>query len=170
VDEFQNLATETFENLLAESRKYGLCLNLSHQYIGQLLPRVFSSVLGNSGTIIVFRVSGEDGKKLELEMAPVFKVNDMINLGIRQFYIKMTIDGETYDPFSAETLKVLQPPHKSFRKEIIEQSREKYALPVSEVKRLMTEDEKMIKRSAEEKEIIEGKKGENENKNIEPLV
>ena len=40
-------------------------------------------------------------------MTPIFKAKDMINLGVREFYIKMAIDGETYDPFSAETLGVL---------------------------------------------------------------
>jgi type IV secretory pathway TraG/TraD family ATPase VirD4 len=151
MDEFHNLATETFENLLAESRKFGFCLTLSHQYTSQLLPKIQASVLGNVGTIIIFRVSGEDGVKLEPEMAPVFKANDMINLGMRQFYIKMTINGETYDPFSAETLKVLPLGHSSCRRAIIEQSRRKYAARIDEAKRLMEEEEKKISRSAEEK-------------------
>ena len=38
-------------------------------------------------------------------MTPVFKAKDMLNLGVREFYIKMTIDGGVADPFSAETLK-----------------------------------------------------------------
>ena len=40
VDEFQNLVTDTFENLLSEARKYGVCLTVAHQYVGQLLPKV----------------------------------------------------------------------------------------------------------------------------------
>ncbi|HHD92613.1 MAG TPA: hypothetical protein ENL06_03280 [Candidatus Portnoybacteria bacterium] len=173
VDEFQNLATESFENLLAESRKFGFCLTLSHQYIKQLSPQIQSSVLGNAGTIITFRVSGEDGVKLEPEMAPLFKVNDMINLGLRQFYVKMTIDGETYDPFSGETLKVLPPTHKSNREKIIKQSQEKYAVPVAEAKRAMKEEEEKIWRSAEERQAIEkNKSNENESSqdNSQPLV
>jgi len=47
--------------------------------------------------------------KLKPEFAPIFDVKDMINLAVTEFYIKMTIDGESYDPFSAETLKVLPP-------------------------------------------------------------
>ena len=171
VDEFQNLATESFENLLAESRKFGFCLTLSHQYMRQLIPSIQSSVLGNVGTIVIFRVSGEDGVKLEPEMAPVFKVDDMINLGLRQFYIKMTIDGETYDPFSAETLKVLPPAYKSNKKEIIEQSRRKYAVSSKEAEKLMKEEEDKLSRSAEEKKMIEGdKKEKEEDQSAEPLV
>ncbi len=137
VDEFQNLVTETFENLLSEARKYGLCVTVANQYMGQLLPGVQAAVLGNVGSIIVFRVGGEDAERLESEMTPVFKAKDMINLGMQEFYIKMTIDGETYDPFSAETLKVLPPPRGSFKKNIIEASREKYSIPADAAKKLV---------------------------------
>jgi hypothetical protein len=160
VDEFHNLVTETFENILTEARKYGLCLTVAHQYMGQLMPRVQAAVLGNTGNIIIFRVGGEDAVKLKPEMAPVFDVKDMINLGMQEFYIKETIDGETYDPFSAETLKVLPPPHKSFKKEIIEQSRQKYTISADAAKKLIVEEEATILRSAQEKAIIEGKKKE----------
>ncbi|MBI5733183.1 ATP-binding protein [Candidatus Jorgensenbacteria bacterium] len=178
VDEFHNLVTETFENLLSEARKYGLCLMVAHQYMGQLLPRVQASVLGNIGTIIIFRVGGEDAVKLKPEMAPIFEVKDMINLGMQEFYIKLTIDGETYDPFSAETLKVLPPTHTSLRERIIGESHRKYTIPVDAAKKLITEEEATIFRSAQEKAMITGKnsadnkggKAAEEDKNIEPLI
>lgn len=141
VDEFQNLVTETFENILSEARKYGLCLTLAHQYIGQLLPKVQAAVLGNVGTMIMFRVGAEDATKLETEMTPIFKIKDMINLGMQEFYIKMIIDGQSYDPFSAETLKILPPPHRSFKEEIIKSSREKYSTHVSIAKKMMADEE-----------------------------
>jgi len=171
VDEFHNLVTETFENLIPEVRKYGLCLTLAHQFIGQLLPRVQASVLGNTGTIIVFRVGGEDALKLEAEMTPIFAAKDIINLGIQQFFIKATIDGETYDPFSAETLKVLPPTHPSYREEIIKQSRQKYTVSAEIVKKIIAEEETMILRNAQEKAIIE-KKQETKQKeeNTEPIL
>ncbi|MEK7085205.1 MAG: type IV secretion system DNA-binding domain-containing protein, partial [Patescibacteria group bacterium] len=150
VDEFHNLVTETFENLFSEARKYSLCLIVAHQYMQQLLPSVQATVLGNSGTLVIFRVGGEDAKRLEAEMTPIFKAKDMINLGMQEFYIKMTIDGNTYDPFSAETLKVLSAAHQSNREKIIQWSRAHYAVPVDEVK-------KAIER--EEKELLFGKRG-----------
>ncbi len=157
VDEFHNLVTETFENLLSEARKYSLCLTMAHQYVGQLSERVRLAVLGNVGTIIVFRIGGSDAVILEPDMAPVFKTKDMINLGMQEFYTKMTIDGETYDPFSAETLKILPTPHGSLKKEIIETSRRKYSIPADAAKKLIAEEEATIIRSAQEKAIIEGK-------------
>ena len=36
VDEFHNFTTDGFAALLAEARKYRLCLTLSHQHIDQL--------------------------------------------------------------------------------------------------------------------------------------
>jgi hypothetical protein len=177
VDEFHNLVTETFENLITEARKYGLCMTVAHQYMMQALPRVQAAVLGNIGTIIIFRVGGDDAVKLKPEMAPVFDVKDMINLGMQEFYIKMTIDGETYDPFSAETLKVLPTPHRSYKKEIIESSRNKYTISADSAKKLIAEEEATVFRSAQEKAIIEGKKkGEEvtaeakEEKIVEPLI
>lgn len=170
VDEFQNLVTDTFENILSEARKYGLNLTVAHQYVNQLLPKVQQAVLGNVGSMITFRVGGEDAVKLKPEYAPIFDVKDMINLGVGEFYIKLTIDGESYDPFSAETLKVLPPTHPSYRGEIIEASRAKYSLPVEEVKRLYEEEESSIIRSAQEKAAITGNANNSNSRSNEPLI
>ncbi len=174
VDEFHNVVTETFENILSEARKYGLCLTMAHQYMGQLIPKVQAAVLGNVGSIVIFRVGGEDAVHLKPEMAPVFDVKDMINLGTQEFYIKMTIDGESYDPFSAETLRVFPAPHGSLRQEITERSRSKYTISADAAKKLIQQEESTILRSAQEKAIIEGKaRGSAEaaiDKTPEPLI
>jgi len=158
VDEFQNIVTDTFENILSEARKYGINLIIAHQYIAQLLPKVQQAVLGNVGSIISFRVGGDDATKLKPEFAPIFDVKDMINLGVGEFYIKMTIDGESYDPFSAETLRVLPPTHPSYKKEIIDASRRQYAIPAGEAQKLIAAEEATIIRSAQEKAAITGNK------------
>lgn len=145
VDEFQTVVTETFENILSESRKYGLCLIVAHQYVGQLLPKITSAIRGNTGTIVVFRVGGDDAESLQPEMAPLVEPKDMLNLGVREFYIKMTIDGENYDPFSAETLKVLPPLHESFRDRIVAASREKYNIPKELAEQLVKEEDEATK-------------------------
>ena len=126
IDEFHHLVTEAFENLMSEGRKYGFALTISHQYLGQIIEHFRASIFGNAGTIIVFRVSGEDAARLESEMAPVFKIKDMINLGRREFYIKLIIDGEPHDPFSAEALKILPANHSSYREKILRISDEQY--------------------------------------------
>ena len=181
VDEFQNIVTDTFENILSEARKYGLNLIIAHQYIAQLLPKVEQAVLGNVGSIVTFRVGGDDATKLKPEFAPVFDVKDMINLGVGEFYIKMTIDGESYDPFSGETLRVLPATHPSYKNRVIEASRRKYSIPAGDAQRLIIEEEETIIRSAKEKSAISNKrdekefekengKEENEEKRGEPLI
>jgi hypothetical protein len=111
-------------------------------------------VFGNVGSIISFRLGGDDALKLKSEFAPIFDTKDLINLGVGEFYIKMTIDGESYDPFSAETLKVLPPTHQTFRKQIIDASRRKFAGRVEDVKAAILEEESSIVRSAQEKAAI----------------
>lgn len=141
IDEFNNVATDTFENILSESRKYGINLTIAHQYVGQLSPQMGQAVLGNIGTIVLFRVGGDDATKLKSEFAPVFDVKDMINLGVGEFYIKMIIDGDNYDPFSAETLKVYPATHPSFKNQILESSRQKYALRLDKAMEIISKEE-----------------------------
>lgn len=132
IDEFHNLVTDAFETMLSEARKYGINLTMAHQYVNQLTAKAQQAVMGNVGSMITFRIGGEDALKLKPEYAPVFDVKDMINLGVGEFYIKMTIDGESYDPFSAETLKVLPAIHPSYKEKIIQGSRQKYAATLAE--------------------------------------
>ena len=164
VDEFQNVVTQTFENILSEARKYALNLTMAHQYVGQIIPRVHQAVLGNCGSVITFRIGGEDAVKMKPEFAPLFDVKDMINLAVGEMYVKMTIDGESYDPFSAETLKVLPANHPSLRKEIIDASRKKYSISKDAAAQLIAKEEATIIRSSEEKAIIEGKTRKVKNK------
>ncbi|OGY60197.1 MAG: hypothetical protein A3B23_00590 [Candidatus Colwellbacteria bacterium RIFCSPLOWO2_01_FULL_48_10] len=155
VDEFQSVVTETFVNILAEARKYGLCLTIAHQYISQLITKVQQAVRGNIGSMIVFRVGGDDSFLLQHDMAPFLEAKDMLNLGMREFYIKMIIDGEAYDPFSAETLKILPPTHQSYKNDIIAMSRNRYSLPIDAAKRLISEDEEARLREAKERSFAQ---------------
>lgn len=141
VDEFQNVVTDTFINILSEARKYGIALMMAHQYRAQLPQQIIATILGNAANIVVFRMGGEDASFMEKEMTPVFKAPDMINLGMQEFYIKMIVDGEVYDPFSAETLSVKPPTHPSYRKEIIEYNHDMYCIPLEEVKKKIAEED-----------------------------
>lgn len=118
LDEFAGLEPKLIENLLSESKSCGISVTLTHQYLNQIDHNHHSAILNNVGNIIVFRLAGEDALKLKPEMAPVFDVKDMINLGMQQFCIKMTIDGEVHDPFSGETLTVTDAPQQSFSDKI----------------------------------------------------
>ena len=136
VDEFQNFATESFASILSEARKYNLGLTIAHQYIAQMSEEVKDAVIGNVGTIVTFRVGGPDAEVLVKEFAPVFEVNDLLNLQKAHIYIKLLVDGIAEPAFSAQTLP---PKHieSSYRDQVIEFSRGQYSRPREEVEALI---------------------------------
>ena len=128
VDEFQNFATDTFTEILSEARKYHLCLTIAHQYVGQLNEEVRKTVFGNVGSMVSFRVGAEDAVILAEEYTPVFHVRDIINLGVREFYTKMSIDGELTEAFSGRTMDMTYS-KVDYTESIKKMSREAYCAP-----------------------------------------
>ncbi len=135
VDEFQNFANASFADILSEARKYKLNLTIAHQYIEQMDETVSAAVFGNVGTMIVFRVGATDAEYLEKEFTPEFVIEDLVNLGFAQIYLKLMIDGLTSSPFSATTLPPIIHPEVSYMKDIIDASREQYARPRADVEK-----------------------------------
>ena len=133
VDEFQSFANESFADILSEARKYKLALTVAHQYIEQMSDEVRAAVFGNVGTMIAFRVGSYDAEVLEKEFAPQFTMEDLVNLGFVQIYLKLMIDGISSQPFSGATLPPIPKPLVSYKAEIIDASRRAYAHPRSEV-------------------------------------
>ncbi len=127
VDEFQHFATESFANILSEARKYHLNLVMAHQYIKQMEEPVQDAVFGNVGTIVSFRVGAEDAEFLEKWFSPDFTMNDIVNLGKYNIYLKLMIDGISSKGFSAGTLPPFPKPGLVYKEDIIRSSREKYA-------------------------------------------
>jgi len=66
------------------------------------------AILGNVGTLISFRVGAEDAKYLSQEFYPIFTQDNLVNLSAYNIYLKLMIDGQTSQPFSAETLPFLE--------------------------------------------------------------
>jgi len=139
VDEFQNFATESFANILSEARKYHLSLVMAHQYIKQMEEHVMDAVFGNVGTIVSFRVGAEDAEFLEKWFQPDFMMNDIVNLGKRNMYIKLMINGVSSKGFSAGTLDRFPKLENSNRQAIIAASREAYSTPKSIVEKEIAE-------------------------------
>jgi len=130
IDEFQNFSTDAFAAILAEARKYRLCLTLSHQYIDQLSLPVRQAVFGNVGTLVSFRVGHTDAEVLEKEFGKTFSPSALVDLERYQAVVNLLEDGTNREPFRAKTV----PPMGSRfgRKEkLIARSRERFALPRS---------------------------------------
>jgi hypothetical protein len=104
VDEFQSFTTLSFANILAELRKFGVGAVLSHQYQRQLEPDIRHAVLGNAGTLIVFRLGAHDAASIAHEFEPTFNRHDLLTLPNHDIYLKLMIDGAPSTPFSATTL------------------------------------------------------------------
>ena len=139
VDEFQSFADKSFADILSEARKYKLNLTIAHQYIEQMEEEVRDAVFGNVGTMIVFRVGAYDAEVLEKEFLPTFTQEDLVNLGLRQIYLKLMIDSVTSQPFSATTLPPIKLPDISYAKEIIENTRKVYSRPKAVVEKEITD-------------------------------
>ncbi|MEK9154286.1 MAG: hypothetical protein AAB798_02335 [Patescibacteria group bacterium] len=108
VDEFQNFASDTFGSLLSESRKYGLGMHLTNQYLAQLPEPMRDSVLGNVGTMVAFEVGAEDAEILAKEFQPLTKL-DFMGLPRFNFYIKLMIRGKTSEAFSGISIEPESP-------------------------------------------------------------
>ena len=107
LDEFQSLTTPSTAIMLSESRKYRVCLTLSHQLTRQLDPATYHAVIGNCGTLLSFRVGLEDAELL----APAFSKHpgqlaaaDLCNLPNYTAYVRLLVDGHPSRPFSLRTL------------------------------------------------------------------
>jgi Type IV secretion-system coupling protein DNA-binding domain len=126
IDEMHSFLTLSFADILSESRKYGLCLFLTHQFTDQVDEDILYAILGNVGTVITFRIGQRDALLLKQEFHPVFDEVDLVNLPRYSIYLKLLINGTTSQPFSACSLPLT---HKKYylKEEIVTHSRMVYA-------------------------------------------
>ncbi len=113
LDEFANFATQTAADLLGESRKYGLKLNLATQSISQLSGDSFNSAavglaaLANCGSYAVFRVGLADATLLA-QMVEGVSARELTQLGVGEMIARRLANGV---PRAAERLRGLSPTH-----------------------------------------------------------
>jgi len=100
--------------------------------MAQLAEEVKDAVLGNVGTMVIFRVGAPDATDLEQEMMPRFIPEDLINLPKFAIYLKLMIDGVSSAPFSAQTLPPIAKVTGSEDK-VVRGSRERYGRTKAEV-------------------------------------
>ena len=128
IDEFQNFSTEAFASILAEARKYRLCLVLSHQFIDQLSPPVQQAVIGNVGTLICFRIGHTDAEVMEKAFGKEVLAQRLVDLGRYEIVARISENGDSRSPFQAKTLSPLE--FNVGRKEkLVARSRERFATP-----------------------------------------
>ncbi|MGV8080932.1 MAG: helicase HerA domain-containing protein [Syntrophales bacterium] len=109
VDECHNLPPENFTELLSEARKYRLGLVLATQYTAQMGDnrgnQFLSAVIGNVGTIIIFRLGQNDAKLMAPVLYPHFQALDIIGLPNWQGYARLHSGNDSVPPFSFASRK-----------------------------------------------------------------
>ncbi|MEA2112698.1 MAG: TraM recognition domain-containing protein [Patescibacteria group bacterium] len=104
IDEFQNITTDSISTILSEARKYGLSLNIAHQFIAQLDEGIRDSVFGNVGSMAVFRVGQDDAEYLSKQFEPAFDAKDITSIDNWNAYLKILANGQPQAPFNIQTI------------------------------------------------------------------
>jgi type IV secretion system coupling TraD/TrwB family protein len=104
LDEFHTFTTLALANMLAELRKYGVALVLANQYLDQLAPEVRTSILGNVGSLVVFRVGATDALKLAKELGSEVDPDDLVFQPNRDFWVRLAVDGTAARAFTGSTV------------------------------------------------------------------
>jgi Cdc6-like AAA superfamily ATPase len=134
VDEFQNFTTDTLAHLMSEARKFGICLTLANQNTSQLSSNgnasLLDSVLGNAGTVLMFRLGITDGEKLQMYVKTQMTSADLQQLP--DFYVaaRMLESNVPCQPFVFRTIsgnKATNTP--SHTKAMVLSSRNRYMMP-----------------------------------------
>jgi len=130
LDEAHRFTTDSLEDIIAETRKYGVGMTLAHQYLRQFGTQK-TDALGSVGTIIVFNVDTRDAASLAKDFKDLVKPDDIINLEVWQAIIRCGTDIAKF-----MTLPPLKIPEKNFKDRIIANSRKNYYMPAPEILRI----------------------------------
>ena len=100
VDEFQNFATDSFESILSEARKYRLNLVLGNQFMTQLTDKIREAIIGNVGTVVSGRIGITDAEVLIKKFTPTFETEDLTKMPNHESITSVMINNVPSAPFS----------------------------------------------------------------------
>lgn len=129
VDEFQNFATDSFESILSEARKYRLNLMLANQFMTQLTDKIREAIIGNIGTIISGRIGITDAEMLQKKFSPTFDAEDLTKLPNYQTIASVMINGVPSAAFSMSLLPPMGKSNPQLRDALKKLSAAKYGRP-----------------------------------------
>ena len=129
IDEFQNFSTESFINILSESRKFGLNLILANQYLDQVEESIKKAIFGNIGSFIVFRIGYNDANVFFEEFERNISPENFVNLPNFQAFAKIIYQNKPQKPFLCQTFPLEKEPEINYVDEILSYNHLKYTLP-----------------------------------------
>lgn len=108
LDEFQNFVSDNIEGILAEARKYGLCLMLAHQYLAQLDSAALqSAVLQNCSTKLVYNLASNDAEIMAKNFPAHITKNDLMNIPKYHIMAYPLVHGGQVQPFISKVFTPL---------------------------------------------------------------
>jgi hypothetical protein len=135
VDEFQNFATESFESILSEARKYRLNLILGNQFMTQLTDKIREAIIGNVGTVVSGRIGITDAEILVKKFSPTFDAEDMTKMPNYQSITSVMINNVPSAPFSMSFLPPMGESNPQLRDALKRLSAAKYGKPRAQVEK-----------------------------------
>lgn len=135
VDEFQNFATDSFESILSEARKYRLNLILANQFVTQLTDKIREAIIGNVGTVISGRIGTTDAELMEKKFMPTFDAEDLTKLPNFEAVVVTQINGVPSSPFSMSYIPPLGSPNPQLANALRRLSAAKYGRARADVER-----------------------------------
>ncbi len=135
VDEFQNFATDSFETILSEARKYRLALVLGNQFMTQLKEELREAILGNVGTTITGRIGITDAEIMVKRYTPVFDAEDLTKLPNYESVVVAQIQGVPSAPFSMSWIPPMGQENKQLSDALKQLSASRYGRPRAQVER-----------------------------------
>ncbi|MDO4872252.1 MAG: ATP-binding protein [bacterium] len=129
VDEFQNFATDSFESILSEARKFRLNLILANQFMTQLTENIKGAVMGNVPTKLVGRIGIDDAEVLQRAFHPTFTAEDLIKTPNYNAIATVLVNGFPSSPFNIKLLPPLGKSNPQLREAIKQYSASKYGRP-----------------------------------------
>ena len=129
VDEFQNFATDSFESILSEARKYKLSLIMGNQFMTQLTDKIREAIIGNVGTVISGRIGVTDAELMAKKFQPTFDVDDLAKLPNFQSITSVMINNVPSAPFSMNWIPPMGQANNQLRDALVRLSAAKYGKP-----------------------------------------
>ncbi len=133
VDEFQNFATDSFESILSEARKYRLNLIVANQFMTQLTDKIREALLGNVGTIICGRIGVTDADLMVKAFTPTFTAEDLTKTPNHAAVAKVMMFDMPSAPFTINLPPPMGEPNDELMKSLKVYTATKYAKTRAEV-------------------------------------
>ncbi|MBR3324090.1 ATP-binding protein [Candidatus Saccharibacteria bacterium] len=135
VDEFQNFATDSFESILSEARKYRLNLIVANQFMTQLTDKIREALLGNAGSIICGRIGVTDAELMVKAFTPTFTAEDLTKTPNHAAVAKVMMFGMPSTAFTMNLPAPMGEPNDELMENLKLLSATKYAKTRSEVEK-----------------------------------